>query len=256
MHIIQTVILGIIEGVTEFLPISSTAHILLAERIMGITAPESFTIGIQLGAIFAALLISLKYLTHIRVWKLVVVGAIPTVVLGAVLYPVVKTIHENLIVIALALILGGIIMIIWPLAKDTKPASESLENISYKHSFIIGLIQALSFIPGVSRSAATIYAGSWLRIRVNEIVRFSFLLAVPVMTAATAFSFYKEFKAHALVNYDWGMFSIGVIVSAAVAYGAMSWLLAFIQKHSWKYFGWYRICIGLLLFAFYALHII
>jgi undecaprenyl-diphosphatase len=248
MNILQTILLGVIEGITEFLPISSTAHILLTGKLLDITLADSFTIGIQFGAILAALAISWRSLLHKRVWKLVIWGALPTLVLAYVLYPFLGGIHNNLLVIGLALVLGGIIMILLPLPRDRDPR-ESIELISMnnRQACMIGFAQVISLIPGVSRSAATIYAGYGLGVATEDAVRYSFVLAIPVMAAATGYSLLQEYQLTGFAGYNWEMLVTGTIVAGLVAYVVMRWLLIFIQRYSWKWFGYYRIILGIII---------
>lgn len=254
MSLLHTIVIGFVEGVTEFLPISSTAHILITEKLLHTVSPESFTIGIQFGAIVAAFLLSIRYLGTFRNWLLVAVGAIPTLVLGFVLYPYVSHMHDSLLIISLALVIGGVIMVAFPIqpAVNRDGVNSNLSSISFLHAFMIGLGQVISFIPGVSRSAATIYTARVQGVTINDAVRYSFLLALPVMGAATIYSLYKDYSATGFVGYDWLALIIGGVVAGAVAYFTMRWLLWFIQNYSWRWFGWYRIVIGVLILIFIA----
>jgi undecaprenyl-diphosphatase len=262
MTILQSIILGIVEGLTEFLPISSTAHLIITSSWLKIPESEfvkNFLISIQLGAILSVAVLYFK--TIVKNPKLILKIAtafIPTALIGLASYKLVKNLFmENLFIIASALIIGGIALIILEkiFAKNKKQEIESenhkkqnLNNISYKHSALIGVFQALAVIPGVSRSAATIMGGLSLGISRKNIVEFSFLLALPTMLAATAYDIYKSPPAFS--SQEITVWVIGLIVSFITAILGIKFFLKFIQKNSFIPFGWYRIIIGLIVLAY------
>ncbi len=250
MTIIQSVILGIVEGFTEFLPISSTAHLIITGQILHITQTDfvkTFTIAIQLGAILSVVVLYWrKFLLDLETLKKIIFAFIPTAVVGFVFYKIIKGfLMESDLVIALALLIGGIIIILFE--ADQKKKEEIIENdlssITYKKAFIIGLCQSLAVIPGVSRSAATIIGGLALKISRKAIVEFSFLLAAPTMLAATGYDLMKS--GVAFTKQETVVFLIGFIVSFITAMLAIKFFLRFIIKHNFSAFGVYRIVLGL-----------
>lgn len=250
MDLLQAVILGIVEGITEFLPISSTGHMILASgilRLQNTAFLSSFEISIQLGAILSVVAIYFKYLlTQRTAIKNIIIAFIPTAVIGLAAYKFVKThLFNNQAVVLWALLLGGIGLIIFELLYKEKPAAtDAVEKMTVKQSLIIGVVQSLAIIPGVSRAAATIIGGLSLGIKRKTIVEFSFLLAIPTMLAATGLDLFKTGAAFS--GREWGLLVIGFIVSFLVALLAVKWLLKFIQNHSFISFGIYRIAVAVL----------
>lgn len=251
MNIIQAIILSIIEGLTEFLPVSSTGHMILASEIMKISNDEfvkTFEIAIQLGAIMAIVLLYYKrFLQSFEIYLKLAAAFIPTAIIGFLAYDIIKSFLFNPVIVAISLIAGGIIIIIID-RRVTQKKSETLDlhKISYKSAFYIGLIQCLSMIPGVSRAAATIIGGVFNGLDKKQATEFSFLLAVPVMVAATGYDLLKtpvEFS-----GYDMLLLSIGLVVSFISAYAAVKIFLRIVEKSGFRHFGYYRILIGLIFF--------
>jgi len=255
MNFLDTLILGIVEGFTEFLPVSSTGHLLVAGNILNIPQTEffkTFVVVIQLGAILAVILIYWKkVLGNLNLTKKILTAFIPTAIIGFLLYSIIKNfLFENLKTIAWALIIGGIIIIIFEFfqKKKIEQDTEKLEDISYKKSFFIGLIQALAIIPGVSRSGATIIGGMGLGISRKNIVEFSFLLAVPTIVAATGYDILQSKIAFSMS--DIGNMTLGFAFSFVFAYISIKFFIKFIQTNSFMVFGFYRILAGVLIIAF------
>lgn len=252
MTIIQSIILGIIEGITEFLPVSSTGHLIITSQLLGIENSEFFktyAISIQLGAILSVAVLYLKtIIKHYRVIFKVAVSFLPTAIIAILLYKIIRGLFmENLLIIASALIIGGIILIILEnnFKKHTNIKQESnLDDISYKQAFFIGIFQALAIIPGVSRSAATIMGGLSLKLNRKTIVEYSFILAMPVMLAATVFDLYKN--PMSLTNHQWLIWTIGFFVSFVTAVLSIKFLIRYIKNNDFKIFAYYRIIIGIL----------
>jgi len=197
MDFLQVIFLGLIEGITEFLPISSTAHLILTTNLLNITQTafvKSFEITIQLGAILAVILLYWKkFFIEKEQLKRVIVAFIPTAVIGLTLYHFFKGfLMDNLLIIILALIIGGIILILFEKNYKEKKVIGDISKISYKHSFIIGLFQSIAIIPGVSSAGATIVGGLWLGLKRKTIIEFSFLLAVPTILAATGYDLLRS----------------------------------------------------------------
>jgi len=254
MTIIQTIILGIIEGFTEFLPISSTAHIDIARSILSIPTSnfiKSFEIIIQLGAILAVFLFYFKKIFSSWIYiRNLIIAFIPTGIIGFILYKIIKSfLLGNIWVESIALFLGGIIILIFEnrQAKKDEVLDEkiNLENMNIKQLLILGTAQALAVIPGVSRSGAVIISGRAIGLGKKLITEFSFLLAIPTMLSATLYDIYKSGLSFS--NSQWGIILLGFIVSFIIALVVIRWLLEYIKKHNFKIFGWYRIVFGGLL---------
>lgn len=251
MTLFEAIILGIVEGFTEFLPISSTGHLMITSEILGLTMTDfvkSFTVYIQLGAILAVLfLYGKRFLKDKKTNLRVLTAFIPTALIGLAAYPIIKNIFlENLTVVAWALIIGGLALIIFE--KWYLKRKKDSDEIKPKTAIGIGLFQALAIIPGVSRSGATIIGGLLLGINRKTIVEFSFLLAVPTMAGATFLDLYKS--DFSFSSNEWLMIAVGAITAFITAIIAIKFLLNYIQKHDFTVFGWYRIAMGLILLAF------
>lgn len=254
MNLFHAVILGIVEGVSEFLPISSTGHLILTAQILRIPQTDfvkSFEIAIQLGAIFSVVVLYFKsLLMDWRTIKKIFAAFLPTAVIGFVLYKVVKRyLLGNAQVVLWSLLAGGIFLIIFELFhREKEDARGDIASMSYGQAVLIGVFQAVAIIPGVSRSAATIIGGLLLGLKRKTIVEFSFLLAAPTMLAAAALDLAKNactFSAGQAV-----FLLAGFVTSFIVALLAVKFLLAFIQKHSFIAFGVYRIALALAFWRF------
>lgn len=254
MEIFHALILGTVQGITEFLPISSTGHLILAEKILNLSQGEflkSFDIIIQLGSILAVVVLYWRQLlTRWAIIKRIAVAFIPTGILGLVFYKLVKAyLLGNDTVVLWSLFLGGIFLIGFELLYREKDGAHSdLETISYKKSFIIGLFQSIAMVPGVSRSAATILGGLIIGLKRKTIVEFSFLLAVPTMLAATGMDLIKSANQFSLTQ--WNFLAVGFVVSFIVAILSIKFLLNFIKKRSFIPFGIYRVIIAFLFFLY------
>jgi undecaprenyl-diphosphatase len=249
---VESFILGIIEGITEFLPISSTGHLILASELLKIGQSDfqkSFEIIIQLGAICAVIILYWRQFLNIEILKRLVVAFIPTGVIGLALYKIIKTyLLGSTAVVLWAMLLGGIALIVfelWYKHSDGETAmakKSSLGDISYVQAAAIGLFQAIAIIPGVSRSAATIVGGLVVGLKRTTIVEFSFLLAVPTMLAATGLDLYKN--ASSFSSADTLNLAIGFVTALVVAIFAIKFLLTFIRTHTFIPFGIYRVVIA------------
>lgn len=250
MGIWDVIILGIVEGFTEFLPISSTGHLILASTVLDLAHTEflkSFEIIIQLGAILAVVVLYWRSFLNIDMLKKIAVGFLPTGVIGLALYPLVKQyLIGNESVVLWALFLGGIALIAFEYW-HTEGEQATLESITYKQAALIGLFQAVAIIPGVSRSAATIVGGMALGMRRALIVEFSFLLAVPTMAAATGLDVLQN--AELILDGNLGLLLVGFTVSFVVAICAIKFLLAFVRRYSFTPFGVYRIAVAAAFFS-------
>lgn len=268
MTILQSIVLGALEGITEFLPISSTGHLILAGELMRISKSayfKSFEITIQLGAILAVVALYWRSLLDVGTLKKLAAAFIPTGIIGLIFYKAVKTyLLGNESVVLWALFLGGAALILFEkiyknildkkaagivsgsqVEETSAPRSASdFSNISYKDALLLGCFQSIAIVPGVSRSAATILGGLALGMRRRQIVEFSFLLAVPTMLSASGLDL---FKSSGLFSRDEvATLALGFIVSFAVALLSIKFLLRYIKNHDFTYFGVYRIIIAIL----------
>lgn len=255
MNIIESIIFGIVEGVTEFLPISSTAHLEITRMFLNLPLTEfikTFEIVIQLGAILAIVyLYKDKLFTSTVYLKKILIAFIPTGIIGYILYSLIKKyFFGNTILMLIALFTGGILILFFEKFYNKKESNKkSIEDLTNKNLIILGITQALAVIPGVSRSLAVILCGQALRIDKKTITEFSFLLAIPTMLSATVYDLYKNG-----VNFakgDWMDLSIGFVVSFFVALFVVKWLLDYIKNNSFVMFGWYRIILSIILFLLF-----
>ncbi len=249
MDIWHGIVLGIIEGVTEFLPISSTGHLILFGNLLKIPSGEfvkSFDIIVQLGAISSVIFLYWKTLWNLETIKKLLVAFIPTGIIGLALYKVVKTyLMGNEHVVLWALLLGGVCLIVFELwHKESESAVVDIGAISYRQALVIGLVQSIAIIPGVSRSAATIVGGLLLGLKRSVIVEFSFLLAVPTMLAASGLDVLKNYSKFSTDQF--GVLLVGFIVAFITATFSIKFLLRYIQKHNFIPFGVYRIVVAII----------
>ncbi len=252
MSFLESILLGIIEGATEFLPISSTGHLILASSLLGIPSTEfakTFEIAIQLGAILAVVVLHASVLFDTVLLKKIAVASLPTGLIGFALYSFVKThLIGNELVVIIALFVGGIALIAFEAWHQEQDGAKDLATLSYRDAFLIGLAQAVAIIPGVSRSGATILGGLALGVSRVAIVKFSFLLAVPVMVGATSLDLLRT--SDSFTNHEWLVLLVGFAVSFVVAFGVIRWLLAYVRSHSFVPFGIYRIILSVAFFAY------
>jgi undecaprenyl-diphosphatase len=260
---IKATILGVVEGLTEFLPISSTGHLILVNQF--VTFDKKFTvlfdIVIQLGAILAVVVYFWKRLWPftkdqvknkeiLSVWFKTIVSVLPAIILGALFASKIEEKFFNPWVVAIALLIGGIIILIiekW----NPKVKITSIAGLSYKTAFLIGLAQCLSMIPGTSRSAATIIGAMLFGASRVVATEFSFFLAIPTMVAASAYSLLKYHGA--LSSHQLLVLAVGFIVSFAVAFTVIKFILDYVKKHDFKIFGYYRIILGIIIIAYFLI---
>ncbi len=256
MSIFEAVVLAIVEGLTEFLPVSSTGHMVLASSVMGISNSEfvkMFTVAIQFGAILSVVVLYWKrFLQSFDFYFKLAVAFVPAAVFGLLFNDYIDALLENALVVAISLLLGGIILLFvdkW----FAKTETAGTTKVEYKNAFVIGMFQVIAMIPGVSRSAATIIGGLSQKLTRTAAAEFSFFLAVPTMFAATA---YKMLKYHNQVGFnssDMGILIIGNVVAFIVAIIAIKAFIGFLTKHGFKMFGWYRIILGAAILILYAM---
>lgn len=247
MSILEAIIIAIIEGLTEFLPISSTGHMIIAEKVLG-TKPDQFTkayiISIQFGAILSVLALYWKrfFLGPVFYVKLFL-AFLPAAILGFALDRVIDRWLDNVALVAVALVLGGIVLVF--IDRWLKPSTE--QPVTHRRAFLIGCWQCIALIPGVSRSAATIIGGMANGLSRQQAAEFSFFLAVPTMLAATVFKLGKGLKEQPelFTNTNLGLLLMGNLVAFVVAVAAIRLFIGWLHRHGFQPFGWYRIALGL-----------
>ena len=265
MDIFETIVIAIVEGLTEFLPVSSTGHMIIAQNLLGVESTEfvkAFTFIIQFGAILSVLVLYWKrffQLNHTPVpegantiqcflhkfdfyWKLFV-AFIPAAILGLLFSDAIDAMLESVVVVAVMLVIGGIFMLFCD--KIFNKGSEKTQ-LTEKRAFMVGLYQCISMIPGVSRSMATIVGGMSQGMTRKAAAEFSFFLAVPTMFGATVYKLYKLLKEGGteLIMDNMTTLIIGNVVAFIIALLAIKFFISFVQKYGFKAFGWYRIIVG------------
>jgi len=254
MDFLHAIIFGIVEGITEFLPISSTGHLILTAQVMGLGQTEflkTFEIAIQLGAILSVVVLYWRaLLVDMEIAKRVITAFLPTAVLGLLFYKIIKRyLLANTQVVLWSLFVGGLFLIVFEIIHRRREEHiDDLASIPYPTALLIGLFQSVAMIPGVSRAAATIVGGLILGLKRKTIVEFSFLLAVPTMLAATCLDLYKNAGSFSVGQV--GFLLVGFIVSFIAALLGVKFLLTFIKNHTFISFGIYRIAIALLFWTF------
>jgi undecaprenyl-diphosphatase len=245
MDLLTAAILGIVEGISEFLPVSSTGHLILTSHLLGLKHTDflkSFEIAIQVGAISAVIVLYWRaLLVDLNILKKVMVAFIPTGIMGLTLYKLIKQFLLGSSTIVLwSLFLGGVLLVVFEMwHREKEDAVAEVKDISFRQALIIGCYQSLAMVPGVSRSAATIVGGLLLGLKRKVIVEFSFLLAVPTMLAATAYDLLKSGSQFSLDQAQ--LLAVGFITSFVVALISIKFLLRYIQTHTFIAFGIYRI---------------
>jgi len=245
MNLLHAGILGIVEGVTEFLPISSTAHLVFASRLLGLEQTAflgTFEIAIQLGAILAvSLVVARRFLVDPRLIPVTLAGFVPTMIAGAVAYPFVKgLLNGTPLIPILALGIGGVLLIVFERVQSgSLRIGTRLEAVSYRQAAFVGLAQCVAFVPGVSRAAATVVGGMWAGLDRRAAVELSFMLAIPTMAAATGLDLLKS--GFSFSSSEWLLLGTGAATSFLTATVSVRWLLRYIQTHTFAGFGLYRI---------------
>ena len=252
MTLFETIVISIIEGLTEFLPISSTGHMIIASSILGI-AKDDFTklfeIAIQLGAILSVVVLYRKKffpLNRLNFYLKLLVAVIPALVLGAIFSKKIDTLLESPLTVAITMLAGGFVLLFID-KLFTNSTVEKEESISLSKAFTIGIWQCLAMIPGTSRSAASIIGGMQQKLTRNLAAEFSFFLAVPTMAAATGYKLLKAWKENPELlkdKHNLITLAIGNLIAFVVALIAIKFFIGFLQKHGFRLFGWYRVIVG------------
>lgn len=250
MSTIDAIIIAIVEGITEFLPVSSTGHMIIASSLLHIEEDDFtklFEVAIQLGAILAVVVLYWKKFFDFKRWQFyakLIVAVIPALLIGFLFSDKIDLLLESPLTVAISLLIGGVILLFIDKVFTTH-SIEKEEDISYSRSFMIGIWQCISMIPGVSRSASTIIGGMQQNLTRKLAAEFSFYLAVPTMFAATG---YKLLKGYSNIQTEQvKLLVIGNIVAFIVAIIAIRFFIEFLQKHGFKLFGYYRIAAGVIL---------
>ncbi len=255
MNTFQAIIIAIVEGLTEFLPVSSTGHMIITSSLMGIGKDDFtklFEIAIQLGAILSVVVLYWKKFFDFNKWQFyvkLVVAVIPALLLGKLFSDKIDELLESPTTVAISLLVGGIILLFVDKLFKTPTIHEEKE-VSYAKAFIIGIWQCIAMIPGVSRSAASIIGGMQQNLTRNLAAEFSFFLAVPTMAAATGYKLLKTYQEHPeILQNKQNLLTLGIgnVVAFIVALLAIKFFIGFLQKHGFKLFGWYRIIVGVVL---------
>ena len=256
MSTLEAIILAIIEGLTEFLPVSSTGHMIIGSSMMGIASNnfvKLFTICIQLGAIVSIVILYYKhFFRSVNFYLKLAVAFIPAAIFGKLFSDAIDELLENPIGVAISLFIGGIILLFvdkW----FNKAEVDDADKVSFTTALKIGFFQCIAMIPGVSRSGATIVGGMSQKLSRKAAAEFSFFLAVPTMFAATAYKLYKYYKEFgAPSSEEIKLLAVGNIVAFVVALLAIKSFIGYLNKHGFKMFGWYRIIVGLFIIILYV----
>jgi len=259
MDIIQSIIIGIVEGLTEFLPISSTGHMIIAEKLLGVKENDFttlFTVAIQLGAIVSVIVLYWKKFfastdgsNRWRFYAKLIVAVIPALFFGYLLSNKIDALLESTTTVVITMMLGGVVLVLID-NYFKRPTVQTDEAITFPKAFFIGLWQVIAMIPGVSRSAASIIGGMQQKLTRKLAAEFSFYLAVPTMLAATGYKVLKTYKTNPEVltdKHNLLILGVGNLVAFIVAMLAIKFFIGYLQKHGFRVFGYYRIIVGILL---------
>jgi undecaprenyl-diphosphatase len=253
MNFFESIVIAIVEGLTEFLPISSTGHMIIAERLLGVQETDFvklFTVAIQLGAILAVVVLYWRNFFNFSSWQFyakLIIGVVPALAFGFLFNKKIDAMLDSATTVAIALLIGGIALLFVDKI-FTKPRIKSDVDIKPVNAFMIGMWQCLAMIPGVSRSAASIIGGMQQKLTRSEAAEFSFFLAVPTMLAATGYKLLKYSKdAGSFTSEEIKLLAVGNVVAFIVAIIAIKFFINFVKKYGFKVWGIYRIIVGVVL---------
>ncbi|MEP2667432.1 MAG: undecaprenyl-diphosphate phosphatase [Cyclobacteriaceae bacterium] len=259
MSVFQSILLAIVEGLTEFLPVSSTGHMIIVSSLMGIADDpftKTFTIAIQFGAILSVVVLYWKrFFVSLSFYYKLFVAFLPAAVMGLLFNDYIDALLERVEVVAVTLILGGVVFIF--IDKTFKDTEEMEENqVTYIKALKIGFFQTLAMVPGVSRSAATIIGGMAQKLNKRTAAEFSFFLAVPTMFAATGYKLLKFYQeGNSFGTNEVVLLLVGNVVAFIVAMLAIKSFITFLTRHGFKWFGYYRIIVGILILILFFLDV-
>ena len=252
MNWIHALIIGIVEGLTEFLPISSTGHMIITQKVLGIESSEfvkAFIVNIQFGAILSVVVLYWKrFFQSLKFYYKLFIAFLPAAFFGLLFSDYIDKLLDNVAVVAISLVVGGIILVFvdsWFESTDKKD-----QEVTYKKSFIIGMFQVIAMIPGVSRSASTIIGGMTQKLTKKNAAEFSFFLAVPTMFAAAGYKLLENYKTITTDNIDLLIF--GNVIAFLVAMLAIKSFISYLTKNGFKVFGYYRIAVGVIILILLA----
>lgn len=253
MTVTESIIIAIVEGITEFIPISSTGHMIIAEKLLHLADDEFlkvFTVAIQLGAILAVVVLYWKKFFDFTRWQFyakLAVAVLPALAIGFLFSKKIDLLLDSSLTVAITMLLGGCVLIFIDRA-FTRPVIRDEKQVSFPRAFVIGIWQCIAMIPGVSRSAASIIGGMQQKLTRNAAAEFSFFLAVPTMLAATVYKVYKYTKEQGPFNGEQvKLLAIGNAVAFIVALLAIKFFISFLKKHGFRVWGIYRIAVGIAL---------
>ncbi|MCE2786893.1 MAG: undecaprenyl-diphosphate phosphatase [Sphingobacteriales bacterium] len=257
MTIVEAVVLAVVEGITEYLPISSTGHMIIVSSLMGIASDDfvkMFTVAIQFGAILSVIVLYWKkFLQSFDFYLKLLVAFIPAALFGKLFDDQIDALLENVIAVAIALLAGGVVLLF--IDRWLNDERDSNDELTYGKVLRIGFFQVIAMIPGISRSAATIIGGLTQKLSRKAAAEFSFFLAVPTMFAATVYKMYKFIdQGNSIGSEQITLLFIGNIVAFIVAMIAIKGFIAYLTKHGFRIFGWYRIALALIILIRYFLH--
>ena len=255
MNYFEAIILAIIEGLTEYLPVSSTGHMIIGSSMMGIASDKfvkMFTIAIQFGAILSVVVLYWKrFFQSIDFYLKLFVAFLPAAVIGFLLNDYIDALLENVIVVAFSLMIGGVVLLF--VDKWFKYQENDPDEMTYGKALAVGFFQVIAMVPGVSRSAATIIGGLTQNLTRTAAAEFSFFLAVPTMFAATAYKMLKFQKEVGFTLENIPVLLVGNVIAFVVAMVAIKSFITFLTKHGFEMFGWYRIALGAIILILYSL---
>jgi len=253
MTIVQSIIIGIVEGITEFIPISSTGHMIIAEKLLKLDDSAFntvFTVAIQLGAILSVVVLYRKKFFDFSRWQFYVklaVAVVPALILGFLFSSKIDDLLESSTIVAISMLAGGIVLLFIDNAFKN-PIVHNEKEVTYAKGFIIGIWQCIAMIPGVSRSAASIIGGMQQTLTRSAAAEFSFFLAVPTMLAATVYKIYKYIKENgAFTSSQIKILTVGNIVAFVVALVAIKFFITILKKYGFRMWGIYRVIVGIAL---------
>ena len=254
MNVFHAVILGVVEGITEFLPISSTFHLIFTSKLLGVPQNDFtklFEVVIQAGAILS---VTLLYITDVvkskELMKKVITAFLPTAFAGYILYKFIKNVlfESQIFMIAVFIALGFLFIIIERYINKNKiELKRELNSLNYQEALTVGLVQSAAIMPGVSRAGAVILAMILLRFKRSESAYFSFLLAIPTILAAAFYDLYKMRELIFTVSVNWNLLLVGFITAFISSYFIVKWLIDYLKKNSLAFFGYYRLIIAIIL---------
>ena len=254
MNIIQAIVLGVVEGVTEFFPISSTFHLIFSVKILGIMQNDFiklFEVFIQSGAILSvALLYLIDVVKSKELIRKVLISFIPTALAGLILYKFIKNVlfENQILMIGIFAVVGVVFLLVeWLIKMEKLPLNKVISSLSYKEALIIGFVQSIAIVPGVSRAGAVIISMILLKYKRDQAAYYSFLLSIPTIFAASFYDLYK--MRHIVANYsnNWILLAAGFITAFISSYIVVKWLIDYLKKNSLVFFGYYRLAVAIIL---------